>query len=249
MDLLPTLAGGLFAHSGGPGRVDRSPAGAVGTNLGESLVAQIRPQVPPVADLHRIRQSASNRLAMGARSVAADDLDPGVASQPGLQDVGTAAGQHVNPLAGLGVGEDGGVTVAALENEVIDTQHARDPQRWQRQPHEQAQCRGPGDRDSQDRREPSPCPAGQLCDHGTQLARKPTSSTLVALEQPGHLLTKRLPTTFPSRAEQTPSLYRRHHPPTVDGEIGHCPAVVAVHPPGQRPSHPGTVPAHRASGP
>jgi hypothetical protein len=64
-----------------------------------------------------------------------------VGTQPGLQAIGATAGQHVDPLAGLGVGEDGGVTVAALESEVIDTQHSRDPQRWQRQPHEHSKCR------------------------------------------------------------------------------------------------------------
>ncbi len=97
-------------------------------------------------------------------------------------------------------------------------QHARDPQRWQRQPHEQAQCRGAGDRDGQDRQAPSPCPAGQLCDHGAQLAREPTSSTLVALERPGYLLTKRLPTT-----SHAGSLYRHHHPSTVDRRRGDRP--------------------------
>ncbi len=43
VDLLPALAGGLFVDAGGPGRVDRGPAGAVGANLGEDLVAGIRP--------------------------------------------------------------------------------------------------------------------------------------------------------------------------------------------------------------
>jgi hypothetical protein len=128
VDLPPTLAGGLFADTGGPSRVDRGPAGAVGANLGEGLVAEVRPEMPSVADLHRVRQGASNRLPVGARPVAADDLNPGVGAQPGFQGFGTAAGQHIDPLARPGVDEDGGITVTALEREIIDTQHTRGPQ-------------------------------------------------------------------------------------------------------------------------
>ncbi|GAA2771542.1 hypothetical protein GCM10020219_046390 [Nonomuraea dietziae] len=178
----------------------------MGTNLGEGLVTEIRPQVPPVADLYRIRQGTSNRLAVGARPVAADDLDPRVGSQPRLQHIGTAAGQNIDPLAGLGVDQDGGITVTALESEVIDTQHARDPQRGQRQPHQQPQRCGPRDRDGQNRRKPSTRTAGQLFDHCPELSGEPAGSTLVALEQPGHLLTERLPRASPRRAEQTPYL-------------------------------------------
>lgn len=43
VDLLPALAGGLFADAGGPGRVDRGPAGTVGTDLGKGLVTEVLP--------------------------------------------------------------------------------------------------------------------------------------------------------------------------------------------------------------
>jgi hypothetical protein len=61
--------------------------------------------------------------------------------------------------------------VPALERDVIDTHHARNPQRRQRQPHQQAQRCGPRKFGGQDRRQPSIRPAGE-----------PAGPTLMALE-------------------------------------------------------------------
>ena len=72
-------------------------------------LGQAVPQVPAVADLDRGGQRAADRLGVGAGAVAAHDLDAGMLAQPGLHDVGGAAGQHIDALAGLGVDEHGGV--------------------------------------------------------------------------------------------------------------------------------------------
>ncbi|MEZ0076516.1 hypothetical protein ABH927_005897 [Planotetraspora sp. GP83] len=70
-------------------------------------------------------------------------------TQPRLKGVGATAGENVDALAGFGVGEDGGVSVAPFESEVIDPEHSGDPRWRQRQPHEQPQRGGPRDRDVQ----------------------------------------------------------------------------------------------------
>ena len=72
-------------------------------------LGQAVPQVPPVADLDRAGQRAADGLAVGARAVAADDLDAWVIAQPRLHDIGGAAGQDIDAVPGLGVDEDGRV--------------------------------------------------------------------------------------------------------------------------------------------
>jgi hypothetical protein len=70
-------------------------------------------------------------------------------AQPSLQRVGAAAGQDVDPLAGLGIDEDGGVAMAPLEGEVV---HAEDPWhsgRRQRKSRQYPQRSRAGDRDGQ----------------------------------------------------------------------------------------------------
>jgi hypothetical protein len=50
----------------------------MGTDLGQRLLAQVLPQVPAVADLHRSWQGPAHGLLVCAGAVAADDLDAGV---------------------------------------------------------------------------------------------------------------------------------------------------------------------------
>jgi len=101
--------------------------------------------VPPVADLHRFGEGLEDPLAIGAGAVAADVFGPGMLAQPRDQGLGGAVRQDVDPLAGLGVDDHGGVAVPALEGEVIDAEHA---QRQDRPAHEHAQGGRAGDRAS-----------------------------------------------------------------------------------------------------
>jgi hypothetical protein len=123
VDLVPALARGLLADAAGPERVDGGPAGGVGADFGQDLVAQVLPQMPPVADLHRVGQGPADRLGVGGRAVPAHDLDPLLASQPCFQDGGLAVGQDIDAFPGLGVDDDRGVAVAAAQGEVVDTDH------------------------------------------------------------------------------------------------------------------------------
>ncbi len=86
-------------------------------------LAEVVPQVPAVGDLDGVRQRAADRFGIGARAVPAHDLHSGMGSQPGLQNIGRAAGQDVDPLAGLGVDQHGGVAVAPAQSEVVHPHH------------------------------------------------------------------------------------------------------------------------------
>jgi len=105
--------------------------------------------MPPVADLQRIGQRATDRLGIGARRVPAHDLDAGMLTQPRLQRLGPAVGQHVDAFTGLGVDQDRGVPVAAAQGKVIHTEHPRHPSCRQRQPQQRAQRGMPGDEHAQ----------------------------------------------------------------------------------------------------
>jgi hypothetical protein len=94
-------------------------------DLFEHRFAQALPQMPPVTGLDRVWQRPADRLAVGAGPVPAHDLDARVAAQPGLQRVSFAAGQHIDPLPGLGAGQDGRLDLAAAQREVIDAKHPR----------------------------------------------------------------------------------------------------------------------------
>ena len=104
--------------------------------LGQDLVAEVLPDVPSVADLHRVGQCRADGLGISGGAVLAHDLDSGVRAQPGRQRGTRPVGQHINAFAGLGVDDDRGIAVAAFECEVV---HADDPghlQRGRRQSHQ-----------------------------------------------------------------------------------------------------------------
>src|SRR5215831_17387374 len=97
-------------HAAGAGGVRRDslPGG----------LAEVVPQVPAVADLHRAGQCLADGLAVGARSVPAHD--PGMVPYPFFRDVGGAAGDDVDAAAGLGVDQHGRADAAAAQRDVID---------------------------------------------------------------------------------------------------------------------------------
>jgi hypothetical protein len=133
------------------------------TVASQGLVAEVLPDVPAVADLQRAGQSPADRLAVGPRAVAADDLDAGMLAQPSLGCVSAAVGQYVDPFAGLDVDvdvdEDGGVAVAPLQSEVVDAEHSWHAQRRQGQPRQHPQCGRARDRDSKASRQAGARPA------------------------------------------------------------------------------------------
>lgn len=65
---MPTFAGGLLMDADRAGCVRCGPAGAVGANLGQGLVAKVLPQVPAVADrvILRTPWCRTNRISAQA---------------------------------------------------------------------------------------------------------------------------------------------------------------------------------------
>ena len=117
---------------------------------------QAVPQMPAVTGLDRAGQRAADRLAVGAGPVPAHDLDARVIAQPLLQHVSLPAGQDIDPLAGLGVDQDGRVDVAAAQREIVNAQHAGDADLGQREPQQHPQGGITGNRDSQRCQQPGP---------------------------------------------------------------------------------------------
>ncbi len=105
----------------------------MGADLEPDFVAEISPEVPSVADLHRVGQGAADGLGVGGRAVPAHDLDTRVFAQPGLQGGRLAVGQDRDAPAGLGIRDDRGVAVASAQGEIVHADHPRDRQLGQRQ--------------------------------------------------------------------------------------------------------------------
>jgi hypothetical protein len=62
---------------------------------------------------------------MGCRTVPAHDLDPWVRPQPTGHYLSAAPRQHLDPGAGVGVDQHGGVVMTSAQGEIIDPQHPR----------------------------------------------------------------------------------------------------------------------------
>lgn len=142
VDLVPAFQGGLGAGPVVDGCVQHGgPAGAVCLDLAQRGFAQVVPHMPPVADLHRVRQGSPDRLSVGCRAVTAHDLDARMLAQPRLQGVGRAAGQHVDPFMGLGIDDHGGIPVPSAQREVVDADHTGHSPGGRRDPQQGAQGR------------------------------------------------------------------------------------------------------------
>ncbi len=109
------------------------------------FVAEISPEVPPVADLHRVGQGSADGLGKGGRAVPAYDLDTRMFAQPGLQGGRLAVGQDRDASASFGIRDDRGVAVAAAQGEIVHADHSRDRLLRQRQAPQMAQCGAAGD--------------------------------------------------------------------------------------------------------
>ena len=157
-DLLPAFPGGIGPFAFLHGRA-LGPAAGVRQDLFAGSLAQEVPQMPPVADLHRLRQRPARCLAVGPRAVTAHDLDSRMPPQPCLGRVRGPAGDDVHPPAGLGVDEHGRVDQAAAQREVVDPQHPRHRKRGQGNLEEDPQRGMPGNPDAQRRQQPRRGPA------------------------------------------------------------------------------------------
>jgi hypothetical protein len=84
------------------GRWNVVQAGAVGSDGLLDCGGQVLPEVEAVGDLEGLGCGGVGRLGVGARTVAADDLDFGMGREPWGEGGGVALGQQVQDLVGLG---------------------------------------------------------------------------------------------------------------------------------------------------
>ncbi|GAA3791858.1 hypothetical protein GCM10023083_29230 [Streptomyces phyllanthi] len=115
----------------------------------------------PVGDLEGLGCGGVGRLGVGARAVAADNLDSGMGREPRGEGGGVALGQQVEDLVGLGVDHDRSVDVTASEREVVHADGAGLRRGRVGQVHHPAQQRGAAGRDTHDLGETGTGPAGQ----------------------------------------------------------------------------------------
>ena len=85
-------------RAGGLAQLGRVPV----EHLPERVTA-VAQQVPAVGDLDRLRRPLADAVGVGTGAVAADDLDAGMALEPGRQRLGLPVGQQVDDAAALEV--------------------------------------------------------------------------------------------------------------------------------------------------
>lgn len=166
-------------------------------------------------------------------------------AQPLLQGVRGEVGQSVDPLAGLGVGHDGGVAVTSLEREVIHSDHPWDRPTGQRQAPQMVQRGTAGNGHGQQAGQAGRRPAAQLPCHLGNLPSQPYRAALMALQQSGNLLAEGLPSAAQDRAGQPSYAQVNDDLAAVDRHVRHRPAVIpmglrhaAIRTPDTAPPHP-----------
>ena len=125
-----------------PSRGWRAGLGLAGAVRGDFLqrgLGQVVPDVPAVPYLLGVGQDATDGLGVRAGAVAAHHLDTGMGPQPGLESVGAAVGQDVDPPPGLDIDEHGGVLAPPAQGELVHPEHPGYPPGGQRQSQQRAQ--------------------------------------------------------------------------------------------------------------
>src|ERR671938_2171957 len=79
----------------------------------------------PIRHLYRIGRSAGCAIAIGARTVAADDLNTRMLLQPIGEGLGGAIRQEVNRAMRVKINDNRAIGLAFTFGPVIDTDHAR----------------------------------------------------------------------------------------------------------------------------
>ncbi len=164
-----------------------------------------------------MRRAGAFGIAGG--TVAADDLDSGVVSQPAGQGGGLAVGQQVNGPAGLNVDQDGAVNVALEQGEVVDPEHPR--RRCHRVGHraDQPQQGRATDLGAEHVGQPSAGAPGQHQRHRLQNHVQSQAPTAVAEGDSCDLLDERRVGTRHSQAAEASDLQLHDRPAPTDRRV------------------------------
>src|SRR5262245_24286286 len=85
-------------------------------------ITQILQQVPPVCHMDRLRCARSTTNRVGFPTIAADNLDTRMCSQPGAKGFFCALGQQVYGSVLLQIDQDGSQALTTAKGPVIDAQ-------------------------------------------------------------------------------------------------------------------------------
>ncbi len=196
---------------------------------------QVLQQVPAVGNLDRVRRGLLDRPAVGAGTVAADDLGTGVLAKPGGEGFRGPAGQDVNDTAGLDVDQQGAVGAASAEGELVDAQHPRRPFR-----HfggfEQSEEPGEAGRDAELAAQPLARAAAELGGDGPQPLLQARAGAQVTLAQSPDLLDERPPPAPEAVAEIPAHPQPYQQLPPGQRAFGHRPPVRGVDSPPPDPA-------------
>lgn len=143
--------------------------------------------MPPVRDLDRCGCAEAGSLGVGARAVAADDLNSGVVDQPPGQGGRFPVREHVHGPARLDVDQDGSVDTPLAQGEVVNSQHPGCGYLWVGQCLDQSQQGGAADRGVERFGQSGPGPARKHQGYGLQVRVQAGASASVAEGQAGDL--------------------------------------------------------------
>lgn len=86
---------------------------------GPDGIAEVAQQTPAVGHLDRVRRALADAVSIGTRTVAGDDLGPGMPTKPCCEGLGLAVRQEVHNLVTLQVDEDGALAVCSSPGAII----------------------------------------------------------------------------------------------------------------------------------
>jgi hypothetical protein len=208
--------------------------GMVTANNGLNGVAKIAQQMPPITHLNRVRSSLTDAVRVGAGSIAGNNLNPGMLTQPLSEAVSLPIRQQVDHCIAFQIDQNGPISAAPAPGPVInrqDTWNGRPVSASVGSPHQPQQRIGAG-RHGQ--------PLGQT---RTGLATQRQSEMTLELAQPfgpvgkrpggiGQRLGKSLSGAGRIEATKTTRLHAKHHRLSLGRQIAKRTLIMAVDPPG-----------------
>lgn len=197
-------------------------------------LAQVRPQVEPVRDLHRVWGAGPDALSVCAPAISTHNLNTRVLPEPCGQGRGLPVRQHVNRPVRRHVDQDRVVGVATTNREIVDTED-RDRRRVGHrlradQPDQQVRSARHAQPDCQ----PRPRAAGQCQCDPHQRRRQRRGSTCEWRGQARDLLAEGLLLAALVPALEPPDASHDPNPPSGQRAVRQRSGVLRVH--ARRPS-------------
>jgi hypothetical protein len=220
--------GHRLGHDRPCGRLHLGPPAPDRLQQGPTAVLE---QVPPIGGLNGRGCPLARTLGVGAGTVTADHLHPGMPPQPVRERLGASVRQEVDNPAPLKVAQDRAVAVAAAPRPIIHAEHPRGLA-WclRRAATEHAEQGGSPNRHGQAERKPRPgLAAERKADVALEVGqpRRPARPWLADL---GQALAEDLARAGVRDATEPSGLDMEGDHAPLPGQVGQGAPVTAVHP-------------------